>query len=92
MAKVDEAFAYLRSQSVGPGGMGYDTGSRNGKAKVGPKAESASRIQNENRNSHRRDRVDSVTIQGAVLDSSRDYDHIEPADGNVTHSGSSHKR
>ena len=82
-AKVDEVFSYLRSQSEGGDDIGSNIDDKNSRENIKLREESASRSQNENTNSHRKDSADSVTIGDAVLDSTNDFDSSEPVDTGV---------
>ena len=78
MAKVDEAFSYLRSQSEGRGGKASNSDVNQQTNDVnGRRSESTSGIQNESKNSCRNERAGSITIPDAVVDSSKDYDSLE---------------
>ena len=72
---------YIRSQSEGRGKImsEYDDAGYI-KRNIEVRAESASRIQEKDTNSHRTNRrVDSIIIPDAVVDCSRDYDLIQPS-------------
>ena len=76
MAKVDEAFSYLRSQSEGPNDNAREGRNVNSRRS----AESTSRVTSKKNSSDRNERAGSITIHDAVLDSSKDYEDLEPVE------------
>jgi len=85
VAKVDEAFSYLRSQSEGGGGKTSNSNVKQTTDVNGTRSESTSqRIQNESNNSFRNGRTGSITLQDAVVDSSKDYDSLDQKEINNT--------
>ena len=84
MAREDEAFSYLRSQSEGRDGK--DAANNNNELDNDMTIKDASEKSSSNSKltkSHgmpREERAGSITISDAVLDSSKDYDSLEPED------------
>ena len=92
MAKVDEAFSYLRSQSEGPDGNSFNSNVKQTNDVNEIRSESTSRFQNESNNSFRKERAGSITIQDVVVDSSKDYDSLERTEINITDLENCYKR
>ena len=84
VAKVDEAFSYLRSQSEGREGSGVINNiDEDKKEKVIPKSPvSNKKVQHHNSTKihglSREEKAGRITISDAVVDSSKDYDSLEP--------------
>ena len=84
MARVDEAFSYLRSQSEGRDGKDASINNKEIDNEMATNEISGNSSPNSKlTKSHgipREERAGSITISDAVLDSSKDYDSLEPED------------
>merc|ERR1712223_93785 len=84
MARVDEAFSYLRSQSEGKDVKDASNNSNEiGSEMIVPNDSEKSSSNSNLTKSYgvpREERAGSITISDAVLDSSKDYDSLEPED------------